>query len=79
MYYNITVFIIILDRNAKAIGMCKEEAECDFRNDLKGCALRHIGEARKLISKGKFEEADLKPSYAARHLSETQPCPAILS
>ena len=53
-YYNITVFIIILDRNAKVIGMCKEEAKCDLGNDLKGCALKHISEARKLISKGKF-------------------------
>jgi hypothetical protein len=51
--------------------MCKEEANCDFRNDLKGCTLKHISEARKLISKGKFEEADLELSYAERHLSET--------
>jgi len=60
-----------LDQNANVIGMCKEEANCDFRNDLKGCTLKHISEARKLISKGKFEEADLELSYAERHLSET--------
>lgn len=51
--------------------MCKEEAKCDFRSDLKGYALKHMSEARKLISKGKFEEADLELSYAERHLSET--------
>jgi len=53
------------------IGMCKEEAKCDFRNDSKGCALKHISEARKLIFEGKSEEADIELSYAERHLSET--------
>ena len=51
--------------------MCKEESKCDFRNDLKGCALKHISEARKLISEGRFEEADAELSYAERHLSDT--------
>jgi hypothetical protein len=51
--------------------MCKEEAKCDCRNDLKGCSLRHITEVRKLIAKGRFEEADLELSYAEKHLSET--------
>jgi len=51
--------------------MCKEEAKCDYRNDLKGCALKHIGEARKLIAKGKFEEADLELSYAESHMKES--------
>jgi len=50
--------------------MCKEEATCDFRNDLKGCALKHIGEARRLIAKGKFREADLELSYAESHMKE---------
>jgi hypothetical protein len=53
------------------IDVCKEEAKCDFRNDLKGCALKHISEARKLIAKGKFEEADLELSYAESHMKET--------
>jgi hypothetical protein len=51
--------------------MCKEEVKCDFRHDLKGCALKHISEARRLISKGKYEDADLELSYAEGHLSET--------
>jgi len=51
--------------------MCKEEAKCDFRNDSKGCALKHISEARKLIFEGKSDEADIELSYAERHLSET--------
>jgi hypothetical protein len=53
------------------IGMCKEEAKCDFRNDLKGCALKHISEARKMISKGKFKDADVELSNAENHLKET--------
>jgi hypothetical protein len=51
--------------------MCKEEAECNFKNNLKGCALKHISKARNLISNGKFEEADIELSYAETHLSET--------
>jgi len=51
--------------------MCKEEAKCDLRNDLKGCALKHISEARKLISEGRSEEADVELSHAERHLSDT--------
>ena len=50
--------------------MCKKEKKCLFEDDLKGCALKHIGEARKLISKGKFEDADVELSYAEKHLKE---------
>jgi len=52
--------------------MCKEEGECEFEDDLKGCVLKHIGEARKLISKGKFGDADVELSYAEKHLKETK-------
>jgi hypothetical protein len=52
--------------------MCKKGDECEFEEDLKGCALKHIGEARKLISKGKFEDVDVELSYAEKHLKETQ-------
>jgi len=53
--------------------MCeKEEEKCELRNDLKGCALKHIGEARKLISKGKVEDADTELSYAEKHLKENK-------
>jgi len=51
--------------------MCKEEAKCKFRSDLKGCALKHMGEARKMISKGKLKDADAELSYAENHLKET--------
>lgn len=51
--------------------MCKEEEKCEFEHDLKGCALKHISEARKLISKGKFEDADVVLGYAEKHLKET--------
>ena len=51
--------------------MCKKEERCEFEHDLKGCALKHISEARKLISKGKFEDADVELSYAEKHLKET--------
>ena len=52
--------------------MCEKEEKCEFEEDLKGCALKHISEARKLISKGKFEDADVELSYAEKHLKETQ-------
>jgi hypothetical protein len=52
--------------------MCKKEEERKFEEDLKPCALKHIGEARNLISKGKFEDADVELSHAEKHLKETQ-------
>jgi len=51
--------------------MCKEEKKCEFKDDLKGCALKHIGEARKLISNGRLEDADAELSYVEKHLEET--------
>jgi hypothetical protein len=68
--YNITVLLIIFDLKAKVISMCKE-GKCDYRKDLKGCALKHIGEARKLIATDKFKEADLELSYAESHMKES--------
>jgi hypothetical protein len=52
--------------------MCKEEENCEFEDDLKGCALKHISEPRKLISNGKYEDADVALSYAEKHLKEKQ-------
>jgi hypothetical protein len=49
--------------------MCKDE-KCKFEDDLKGCALNHIGAARKLISKGEIEDADAELSYAEKHLKK---------
>lgn len=43
---------------------------CEFQDDLRGCALKHIGEARKLISKADPKGADLQLSYVERHLRE---------
>lgn len=50
--------------------VCKENEKCEFEDDLKGCALKHIGKARELIAKGKGEDADVELSYAAKHLKE---------
>jgi hypothetical protein len=50
--------------------MCKEDEKCEFEDDLKGCALKHIGAARKLISKGEIKDADAELSYAEKHLKE---------
>jgi hypothetical protein len=38
---------------------------------MKGCALKHITEARKLISKGRLEDADAELRYVEKHLKET--------
>jgi len=50
--------------------LCKQEEKCEFEYDLKGCALKHLSEARKLISRGKFEDADVELIYAEKHLKE---------
>jgi hypothetical protein len=50
--------------------VCEGKDNCGFEGDLKDCALKHIGEARKLISKGKFEDADVELNYAEKHLKE---------
>lgn len=50
--------------------MCKEEEKCEFKDDLRGCALKHIGEALKLLSKGKLEDAEVELSHAEKHLKE---------
>jgi len=52
--------------------MCKETSckECEFVEDLKGCATKHVGEARRLISKGDPKGADLQLSYVEKHLKE---------
>ena len=48
----------------------KECRKCEFEDDLRGCALKHIGEARKLISKGDPKGADLQLSYIEKHLKQ---------
>jgi len=52
--------------------MCQDTKckECEHAKNLKGCATKHIGEARKLISKGDVEAADLELSHVEKHLKE---------
>ncbi len=50
--------------------MCKQEEKCEFESNMKGCALKHISEARKLLSKGKVADADVELGYAEKHLKE---------
>ena len=46
---------------------CKK---CRYAEDLKGCTTKHVGEARRLISKENPEGADLQLSYLEKHLEE---------
>jgi hypothetical protein len=48
----------------------EECRNCVRSDNLKGCAERHVGEARRLISEGDVDGADLQLSYVERHLSE---------
>jgi hypothetical protein len=48
----------------------EEYRNCVCSDNLKGCAERHVGEARRLISEGDVDGADLQLSYVERHLSE---------
>lgn len=52
--------------------MCGEDKcpRCEFEDDLRGCALKHIEEARRLISEGDSEGADLQLSYIEKHFRE---------
>jgi len=52
--------------------MCREiECKtCDYAENLKGCAAKHVSEARRLIAKGDQEGADRQLSYFERHLKE---------
>ena len=43
---------------------------CEHADDLKGCAFKHVAEARRLISQGKVEEADSQLSSFEKHLKE---------
>ncbi len=44
--------------------------KCDLTNDFKGCALKHVTTARKLISEGNFESAEQHLSCLERHLKQ---------
>ena len=43
---------------------------CEHADDLKGCASKHVAEARRLISQGKVKDADSELSNFERHLKE---------
>jgi len=43
---------------------------CEHAKNLRGCASKHIGQARKMISEGKFEEADEQLNSIEKHLKE---------
>ena len=43
---------------------------CEHAKDLHGCASKHVAEARKMISEGKFEEADKNLHSLEKHLKE---------
>ena len=44
--------------------------KCEHSEYLHGCASKHVGEARKLISEGKVEEADKQLDSLEKHLKE---------
>ena len=52
--------------------VCKEVEckKCEYAESLKGCATKHVGEARGLISEGDVKGADLQLSYVEKHLKE---------
>ena len=44
--------------------------KCEFETDLKGCALKHIREARKLLVKHDYEGIDHMLSSVEVHLRD---------
>ena len=46
---------------------CKQ---CRYAEDLKGCATKHIKEARRLFAEGEVEAGDLQLSHVEKHLKE---------
>jgi len=52
--------------------MCKDKTreECEFKDDIKGCALKHISKARELISRGEIEAAEQELRHVEEHLKE---------
>jgi hypothetical protein len=68
---NLTVILQVFLKYLNVVrNMRKKKERCELRSDLKGCALKHIGAARKLILKGEIEDADAELSYAEKHLKE---------
>ena len=44
--------------------------KCEYAENLHGCASKHVEEARRMISEGKFEEADRQLYSLEKHLKE---------
>ena len=65
-------YLRIVIKTERLLKMCREVKckECEYAEDLKGCATKHIGEARRLLSEGNVREADLQLSYIEKHLKE---------
>jgi len=43
---------------------------CEYTDDARGCALKHIGKARDLLAETRYEDADTMLKYAEEHLKE---------
>jgi len=52
--------------------LCREVrcGACEYAEDLRGCASKHVAEARRLISEGKVEEANGQLVGLEKHLIE---------
>lgn len=50
--------------------MCKQKKDCEYQDDAKGCALKHIKKARELLAESKYQDADIMLKYAEQHLNE---------
>ena len=45
--------------------------KCEYAENLHGCASMHVEEARRMISEGKFEEADRQLYSLEKHLKNS--------
>ena len=52
--------------------MCNQTecGKCDYNENLRGCATKHVEKARTLLAEGKVKGADRQLSYIERHLKE---------
>lgn len=58
--------------------MCNQKKDCEYIDDAKGCALKHITKARELLAESKYQDADTMLQYAEQHLDEMQlRCPCV--
>ncbi|MFX1476433.1 MAG: hypothetical protein ACFFCO_13330 [Promethearchaeota archaeon] len=43
-------------------------SNCEYEEDTRGCVLKHVGNARKLLAQGDIKGADQQLSCVERHL-----------